>query len=104
MNANLAERSSDGGWIRLRVAGEGAQALARQQVRVRRPVEQALEAVEPVPRRRFVAPGRCIDEVERRLAASPATKSPAPKRKFSITAISARRTANSPAPGRRRAS
>ncbi len=63
------ERTGRAGWIRLCVAGEGAQALAGQQVRVRRPVEQALIAVEPVPRRRLIAPRHGIDEVERRFAA-----------------------------------
>ena len=63
------ERPGRGRRIGLRVAGEGAQALAGQQVRVSRPVEQALVAVEPVPRRRFVASRYGIDEVERRLAA-----------------------------------
>ena len=55
--------------IRLCVAGEGAQALARQQVRVRGPVEQALVAVEPVARRGFIAPRHGVDEIERRFAA-----------------------------------
>ena len=57
------------GRISLCMAGEGAQALARQQVRMRGPVEQALVAVEAVARRRIVTPRHGVDEVERRLAA-----------------------------------
>ena len=63
------QRLGRGRGLRLRAAREGAQALSRQQVCVRRPFEQALVAVEPVPRRRLVAAGHRIDEVEGRIAA-----------------------------------
>ena len=36
---------------------------------VRRPVEQAFVAVEPVPRRRLIAPRYGVDEIQRRFAA-----------------------------------
>ena len=66
--ARASARAAAGG-IRLRAAGEGAQALSGQQVRVRRPFEQALVAVEPVARRRLVAARHRVDEIERRIAA-----------------------------------